>query len=835
MKTIVTSVLLLGVACLVRAGEVNPAKFTSKPTVRGSNGKRVISFAVSAPTDVEVAILDAGGKVVRHLAAGVLGENPPAPLKKGLKQELVWDGKDDSGKPVSAARVRVSLGMRPRLEKTIGDNPAVLGGVRGLAVGPGGELFVFHVYGALHPNDGTGFCTVFTREGKYLRTILPYPANLPDEKLAGLRRVALSDGRKVPYIWQGETRTMLQGVGDLPVHRPVVASDGRVAFVGHEEWCKSKLRYNRCGPNRVTVIRSDGSVPEPPLRCELDDFSAAGGGVLALSPDEKTIYATRVLSGYKGRHHAVYKCAWADQKKPGLFLGQPRKTGSGKDGFKNPWSVAVDAAGNVYVSDRGNNRVAVFKPDGAHLGDLDVQSPDQICVHRKTGALYLTAGAKGRKLLKFPALSLSNAKSWKDAGPVCELKLPFFDRDSVSMLALDDRGDKPVLWYSSPRSWHAGRFAVLRVEDLGAKFGDAVKMSSLRERKGVCAGSLLGLALQRGTGKLLVNSRCYDTGTGKWSRGLRANHGTKGGVGWFGLDGRFYSQHYSRNLARYGVDLKPMPFGGRKELTGPEGGTTHLRGRGVTADASGRIYCIWQEKGASHFVRTYDAKGEVKTDRIIDSKIRGIQSVRVDAAGNIYLAVCVRPEGVKAPKELAAMKLGTSWHSKMPTSEINWYELLYGCIVKFPPRGGAIKDGDGVPMEYGIQDKRKRHTRIKGAKWIYFGASPFVTWRQPFPDSCICEGATFDVDLYGRAIFPDAARFRVGVLDSGGNEICFFGDYGNADSAGKGSKIPGPEIPVLWPYMVEAGDGVVYVGDRLNRRVLQIKLEHAVSEEVGIN
>jgi len=823
-----TIVLLFacGVAPWYARGFEDP-RFVSGPSVRSAGGATTIEFAVDRSTDVEVAVLDAAGKVVRHLAAGVLGgkQAPPPPLKPGLVQSLTWDGKDDACKPAAGAKVRVSLGMRPRLEKMIGDNPAVLGAVRGLAVGSGGELFVFHMYGAIHPSDNTGFCSVFSREGKYLRTILPYPANLSDEKLKGLKRIELGNNRTVPYIWQGETRTILQGVGDLPVHRPVVASDGRVAFVGHEEWCKSKLRYNRCGPNRVTVIRSDGSVPEPPVRCELDDFSAGGGGKLALSPDEKTLYATRVLAGFKGWHHAVYKFDWNDTKKT-VFAGRQKEPGAGKDGFKNPWSVATDKDGNVYVSDRGNNRVAVFTADGKHVGDLPVTAPDQVCVHRATGAVYLTAGGGSRKLLKF--------RSWRDTAPVAECKLPFYSRDAVTMLALDDRGETPVLWYSLPRSRYAGGFSVLRVEDLGAQFGDAQKLGSLRERKGVCAGSLIGLALQRSSGKLLVNSRCYDTKSGQWSRGLKANHGTKGGVGWFGLDGRFYSQRYSRYLARYGTDLKLQPFEVSKELIGPKGGTTHLRGRGCTADAAGNVYCIWQEKGASHFVRVYDPAGKVRTDRIIDSQIRGIQSVRVDAAGNIYLAVCVRPKDVKAPAELAAMELGTSWHSRMPTSEINWYELLYGCIVKFPARGGAIKPGAGVPMEYGIQDKRKRFTHIDGAEWIYFGASPFVTWRQPFPDSCICEGATFDVDRFGRVIFPDAARFRVGVLNNAGNEICFFGDYGNADSAGKGSAMETPGIPLLWAYMVEAGDGTVYIGDRLNRRVLEVSLDHAASKECGI-
>jgi hypothetical protein len=71
--------------------------------------KVVISFAVSAPTDVEVAILDRSGEVVRHLAAGVLGgeKPPPVPLRTGLKQRLVWDGKDDFRQPAEGGPFRV--------------------------------------------------------------------------------------------------------------------------------------------------------------------------------------------------------------------------------------------------------------------------------------------------------------------------------------------------------------------------------------------------------------------------------------------------------------------------------------------------------------------------------------------------------------------------------------------------------------------------------------------------------------------------------------------------------------------------------------------------------
>jgi len=122
--------------CMMVAGSTAPAetyeapvdvretaegRFTLKPQTEKVGETLKIRFAVSAPTDVEVAILDAGGNVVRHLAAGLLGEHAPAPLQKNsLKQELTWDGKDDAGKPVEAARVRVRLRLETELEKYLG-------------------------------------------------------------------------------------------------------------------------------------------------------------------------------------------------------------------------------------------------------------------------------------------------------------------------------------------------------------------------------------------------------------------------------------------------------------------------------------------------------------------------------------------------------------------------------------------------------------------------------------------------------------------------------------------------------------------------------------------
>src|SRR5258706_6228409 len=96
------------------SGASPDASFSRKPSVSRAGGKTVVSFAVSASTDVEVSVLDSKGAVLRHLAAGLLGgvQAPPEPLKAGLSQSVEWDGLDDFGKgaPAGPFRIRVRAG-----------------------------------------------------------------------------------------------------------------------------------------------------------------------------------------------------------------------------------------------------------------------------------------------------------------------------------------------------------------------------------------------------------------------------------------------------------------------------------------------------------------------------------------------------------------------------------------------------------------------------------------------------------------------------------------------------------------------------------------------------
>src|SRR5438094_7819068 len=146
MKALATAIASLLIVGVVAAADSTPT-FTSKPTAVRSGDKVKIEFTADRHTDVAVYVEDAEGKVVRHLAAGVLGKNPPAPLKpNSLAQSLEWDGKDNAGKPAAGKgfKVRVVLGMKPQFDGFLLHNAEASGEVSAVAVGPRRPVDVFH-------------------------------------------------------------------------------------------------------------------------------------------------------------------------------------------------------------------------------------------------------------------------------------------------------------------------------------------------------------------------------------------------------------------------------------------------------------------------------------------------------------------------------------------------------------------------------------------------------------------------------------------------------------------------------------------------------------------
>ena len=134
-----------------------------------------------------------------------------------------------------------------------------------------------------------------------------------------------------------------------------------------------------------------------------------------------------------------------------------------------------------------------------------------------------------------------------------------------------------------------------------------------------------------------------------------------------------------------------------------------------------------------------------------------------------------------------------------------------------------------------------------GAEWVHPGMGHVGLFR------CNCENATFDVDEFGRVFFPDFHLYRIRVIDTNGNALTHFGGYGNAESRGpespvvdektgqlrpakKGEKSPyaEPDIALAWPVGVGVTDKYAYIGDSLNRRLLQVTFTYAAEETCGI-
>ena len=149
-------------------------------------------------------MINGKGDVVRHLAAGVLGADkpPPEPLKPGLSQSLAWDGKDDFGKSAEGApfKARVRAGMNVKFGRFIGGETCVFGALSSMAADESGNLYIIGHGG--NRNQNFRVMRVFDSEGRYLREVMPFPANLgPGE----MKDVAAWDAERKTFVPRNES------------------------------------------------------------------------------------------------------------------------------------------------------------------------------------------------------------------------------------------------------------------------------------------------------------------------------------------------------------------------------------------------------------------------------------------------------------------------------------------------------------------------------------------------------------------------------------------------------------------------------------------------------
>ncbi|MHC4917584.1 MAG: NHL repeat-containing protein [Planctomycetota bacterium] len=469
-KTLAAVLTLACASAIADGGEAAP-KFTRKPTATREGGKVRIEFAVDRETDVAVFIENAKGEIVRHLVAGALGgaNPPPAPLKPGLSQSVEWDGKADYGKPAEGGpfKVRVALGLAARYKDVVARDPASLSLVMGMTAGPDGCLYVASDTGNAVFKGRT--LQVFSREGKYLRTIMPFGPELKLDEAKGFGAVEI--GGRPTLLARSESRLQIYPRALSGRLGMCVSRDNqklRVLFADRKAFCL------------LTMTSRGAAVGEDPY-CDLKLKGCAapskllrkrGRGQLSLvnSSDGHHMY----LAGLKTEKDknkegvpAVYRLsASAPDGQTEVFFGQPGKAGSDSELLGGaPGGLAADGKGRVFISDTLNNRVLVVgEKDGKVKSEIKCPRPHMVTASAKSGAVFVLSlpGKSGAEVLKF--------QSPKGGQAVARLPVRGFGESTRWSMALDAAASPAILWLASGEGGGGRpRSNLLRIEDGGAK------------------------------------------------------------------------------------------------------------------------------------------------------------------------------------------------------------------------------------------------------------------------------------------------------------------------------------------------------------------------------
>lgn len=859
-----------------RAGE--RVHFATRPTVQRVDDRYKISFTLSQPADVEVSVVDGAGNGVRHVAAGVIGVSSPdrqrlgaepSPLQpSSLAQEVMWDGKDDLGRPAfggNALNVRVRAGIEPRLEKMLGSSPGgFYGGCEAISVSPQGELYALNceVF-----KFGRVEMIVLDRDGNYLRTIVPYPAGTPKERTESVGHL-LVDSQRVPILFSGHSGSVYPLVCGMRSQTMAWHPKGYLIAVSSI----GSAREN--GPGRyLLAFHPQGGAPEGvsfvgPEVCEPRGFLGGdaerdnrGMDRVAVSPDGEWIYvAPNYVPTPKKtppRAHGIYRCKWSDKTIGQLWLGRPA-AGAGDDEFNDPQGIAVDATGRLFICDRNNNRVKVYASDGKLLGQFAVELPEQIARDPKSGRMFIlsrpaSARADSAKLLAFEPFANGTArKAFEQA-----IASP------VRAIALDVGATPLRLWVVEANQFRrSGKLVPFVVLPDRVEAGAAVKIPSPLDTPSFLAATPDGSSvivrehLDRSGNEAFVK---IDVDSGKMEplplRGCDIAIDAKG---------NYYTQDPGGGgaICRYDPQGRPLPFAGTQTnrvaskfmSMGPD-----MAMRGLCVDLRGNIY-------VSHYARhiiganldVYSPEGKLVKHDVVAGLGSSDSGVGVDAAGNLYVGVNVKDVDRPLPEPFAGRVPALNWiWWKDPAFQrpapwwyiyCNTYLFHMGQVIKFGPEGGTIYGAQRTEYDLPIASPGTelekapagaaafktayltRDAKIVGAKWHYAGVGSIgASYDGPLPDpGCTCLPSHLTVDPFGRTFAPNCFLFAVDLIDPSGRLIRRIGHYGNNDD-------PAAGIPLLQPTACAVANDRLFISDTGNRRVLVVRLAFAAEASCVVN
>ena len=812
MRTPITMLAMWALAAAMVAGGGEVA-FTSKPSATKAGDKVKIAFAVSAPTDVAVYIEDAKGEVVRHLVAGVLGgaNPPPAPLKPGLAQEVEWDGRADYGKPAEGGpfKVRVALGMSAKYDKVAFSMLPDLRYAATLATAPDGSLYVS--FGGMRWQEAGSRWRVFGRDGTFQSTWGVPPGPEAAKYFGWHADTYRPDPRRYQQTGFATGEAMLY---DIKTSNAVaVGRDGEDLF-----------QLGDASPVCINRYPLTAACPKDDKFSVNLDIGGASGvmarqGCLAVSSDGKVLYVGGLEGGDKKSKKplaAVWAVKCPERTGCRLLFGDPAKPGSDEKSLGGaPAGLAVDGKGRLFIADEASNRVVVVdERDGKYLGEIAADKPVRLGFSARAGALYvlgITGKGKAGSLKRFSLPAGSEPRDWKGLKPEAVMPVvPKYDRSFA--LAVDDSASPAVVWVGG--GWNP----TLRIEDpgTGAKYGAVKDFSAggLPFERGMqdnipCAdvevdrlrkevyfrvggnGNYYGRFIEKTGATEFINVEASTLWGGAGVQACPAPNGRIYGLVWTNQfwqwdrsgkavpwevlphidddwvlgDFRFHDKNFPKEkIPRRGY--VPVSMSGLPHMLGVRWSDGHIfvLHPPTTSGGARRSKAMHEYAPSGKWVTALDSP-------IIWKVSDAATGPKFDAAGNIYIAEAIRPEGWVMPPELAAdfekrglsAKLGKDGKGEGPVGVTT---SMYGSIVKFSPKGGTVEFGNapkwagfvtGEP--YTGQPKLDpalktmnadwywggvHKTKVIGAEWIHpgFGHAGFY--------ACNCESVTFDVDEFGR-------------------------------------------------------------------------------------
>ncbi|MDD4890484.1 MAG: hypothetical protein PHU85_11205 [Phycisphaerae bacterium] len=234
-------------------------------------------------------------------------------------------------------------------------------------------------------------------------------------------------------------------------------------------------------------------------------------------------------------------------------------------------------------------------------------------------------------------------------------------------------------------------------------------------------------------------------------------------------------------------------------LPGGMGGMFHLGGFGVNAQGNVAVSCVnpndptqadrLREKNV-HSARI----GKPYLPRIHVGRNRGFETHLFDTHGKL-IKDDVAP-GIGQSNMVQIDRDNNIYLLASSTPYLDGTPFLNGrgcTLIKFKPGqmkvlsagSDATAGGTPLPLDEGARPKRRPDmTRpvswVEGADWLFGPVGADGQYGSGGKCSCYVNGR-FALDYFGRSFAPEVDRFRVVVLDSGGNVMMRIGKYGNVE------------------------------------------------------